>query len=250
MTVERPQPLPAGIPSPLALQRIRLLGHVSLAITALVFIGAAVLWGEPYPHVGKLIVAHIVGGRAGNATIGLNSGFDPWFILFQSCMQDFIIMFYAFPIFATGLAAAEKWPLIGPALTRIHALAERYKSRLAPYGVLGLMLFVLFPFWSTGPLVGVVVGYLLGLRVLWSFSAVIVGNVIAVALWIFAFDFVNGKLLAIDENLPWIVAAAIIVASILGGLWHRWQRRRQAAASAKGVPGDDLPKKPVLPLPE
>ena len=239
-------PRDLGVPSSADLRRIRNLGHLCLGVTIAVFIGAYLVWGKPYGDVGKLVLAHIVGGRAGNATIGLNSGFNPWFILFQSCMQDFIIMFYAFPIFASGLAAAEKWPIIGSALTQIHALAERHKARLAPYGVLGLTLFVLFPFWSTGPLVGVVVGYLLGLRVLFSFAAVITGNIIAVALWIWAFDFVNSKLHAVDENLPWVLAGAIIVASIVGAIWHRWQGRDKTPKS----PGGTTKKDPIVPLPE
>ena len=238
-------PTELGVPSAADLKRIRNLGHVCLGVTIAVFVGAYLVWGKPYGEVGKLVVAHIVGGRAGNASIGLNSGFNPWFILFQSCMQDFIIMFYAFPLFATGLAAAEKWPVIGSALTQIHALAERHKARLAPYGVLGLTLFVVFPFWSTGPLVGVVVGYLLGLRVLFSFAAVITGNIIAVALWIWAFDFVNTRLHAIDENLPWVLTGAIVGVSILGAIWHRWQRREKTPK----VSIAPTKKDPIVPLP-
>ncbi|MCF6283748.1 MAG: small multi-drug export protein [Candidatus Hydrogenedentes bacterium] len=161
-------------------------------------------------------------------------------------MQDNIIMFYAFPLIVTGLTVVEKWPVVGPALAHIHELAQRHKARLAPYGVVGLSLFVLFPIWTTGPLVGVVVGYLLGLGVVFSFAAVIVGNTIAAALWIWAFDYINVWLLEVNENLPWILMAAIIVASIIGGLWHRWQKRQEAIKSSR----DAEEKKPGLPQPE
>ena len=246
MTVEHTQPdIPDKLPAA-TLRRIRFLGHISLAGTLAVFVGAYLLWGKPYSEVGKLILAHIFGGRAGNATVGLNSGFSPGFILFQACMQDFIIMFYAFPFIVTGLTAAEKWPVVGPALAHIHELAMRHKARLAPYGLVGLTLFVIFPIWTTGPLVGVVVGYLLGLGIVFSFVAVMVGNTIAAALWIWAFDYINEKLLLLNENLPWLLMGAILIASIVGGGLHRWQKYREAKRSSR----DAAEKKSRVPQPE
>ena len=67
------------------------------------------------------------------------------------------------------------------------------------------MLFVVFPFWSTGPLVGAVVGFLIGMRTWVALTSVMVGNVLAVALWVFLFkrmrDFnqhlTNGLLISI-----------------------------------------------------
>ena len=121
-------------------------------------------------------MAHFVGGRAGNAGEGLEQDFNPWFLFFQSCMQDFILMFLAYPWFVRGFQQFTKVPVIGPHLASAHTLALKYKKDIAPYGGVGLMVFVFIPIWSTGPLVGVIVGYLLGLGVLLTFTSVIVGK--------------------------------------------------------------------------
>lgn len=50
------------------------------------------------------------------------------------------------------------------------------------------MIFVLFPFWSTGALVGAVVGYLLGMRIGVTSGAALTGNFVAAGIWVFLFE--------------------------------------------------------------
>lgn len=239
-TLEHPHKSHPGEPTRATLQRLRSIGHICLVSTLIVFILTGIFWGPPYPDVWKLVLAHFAGGRAANATIGLNYGFNTWFILFQACMQDFIVMFYAYPFFVTGFQFASRWPFLGPALQNTHDLAFRHKDRIAPYGVAGLLAFVIFPLWSTGPLVGVVVGYLLGMSARLCFMTVMIGNTIAMALWIWAFEFINGKLAAMHEHLPLIVAGIIVGVAVIGGIWHGWRRiRKKIAARILTVPDDE-----------
>jgi hypothetical protein len=237
MSKDSPQRSHSAELLPATLRRIRLMGHFSLLTTLVVFVIAVVGWGEPYSftNIGQLIAAHILGGRAGNATLGLDYDIAPAFILFQACMQDFIIMFYAFPLFVTGLSAASNWPIVGTALVGIRNLAERHQERLAPYGLLGLLLFVVFPFWSTGPLVGVLVGYLLRLNVFFAFVAVMIGNVIAMSLWLWALEFVVAELSAVNENLPLLLTIGIVAATVAGGVWHRLKKRDEPRASGRST---------------
>ncbi len=206
-----------GDPSPATLLHIRAAGHFCLITTLVIFIVLGIRYGKPYDQVWQLVLTHIVSGRAGNAGVGLEKGFNLFFLLYQSCMQDFIIMFYVYSWFVTGYQFVSKWPLVGPALKNIHELALEHKKRIAPYGAIGLMIFVIFPFWSTGPLVGVLVGYLLGMSTWLTFTMVIVGDIIAVAAWIWAYDMLRNY----NQSLALVLLCIIFAGAIGGTLYTR-----------------------------
>ena len=211
-----------GEPSKTTLKYIRATGHFFLVTTLALFIILGIKEGSPYDNVWQLVLAHFVSGRAGNVGVGLMKGFNHYFLLYQCCMVDFIIMFYVYPWFVSGYQHLSGWPIIGPGLKRTHEIALEHKKRIAPYGAIGLMLFVIFPFWSTGPLVGVMVGYLLGMSTRLIFTTVIIGDVIAVAAWIWAHD----KLYNHNRQLA-IILLIIIFALAIGGAVYAKIRKRK-----------------------
>lgn len=213
----QPKTKRAGEPSKTTLKYMRTTGHVLLVSTLVLFIVLGIVIGPPYDEVWQLVLAHFVSGRAGNAGIGLLKGFNHYFLLYQCCVLDFIIMFYVYPWFVSGYRHLSGWPFIGSALKHTHELALEHKHRIAPYGAIGLMLFVIFPFWSTGPLVGVLMGYLLGLSTRLTFSMVIIGNTFAVAAWIWAHD----KLLKYNQTLAFVLLCAIFFIAIASALFSR-----------------------------
>ena len=211
-----------------SLRPIRLLAHGCLAVFLAVCVWTALIWGKPYIHAWQLVLAHLVGGRPLNASVGTALGFGRTFILFQACMQDLVFSLYLYPCIISGYRFAARWPVVGRALYNTHRLAFEHKDRLAPYGMAGLAIFVVLPLWGTGPYVGIAAGYLMGLGALRTFAAVTVSNVIAVALWIGVFDAVNEELAEINRNLPWAPAAAILVLSVVAMIWHSARKRRRA----------------------
>lgn len=163
-------------------------GQFVLTCTVILFAAIGAIWPEPYAKVWQLVIAHLVGGRPGNVLVGIELGFHPLFIYFQCCLQDVIILLLFYPPLVAGYRRAIEWRVLGPALVTIREQADRHKSKIEPYGVAGLMIFVIFPFWSTGALVGAVVGYLLGMRIGVTFGAVLAGNFVAAGIWVFLFD--------------------------------------------------------------
>ncbi len=206
-----------GEPSKITLKYMRATGHLLLVTMLALFIFLGIVKGSPYDNVWQLVLAHFVSGRAGNVGLGLMQGFNHYFLLYQCCMLDFIIMFYVYPWFVSGYQHLSGWPFIGPGLKRTHELALEHKKRIAPYGAMGLMIFVIFPFWSTGPLVGVIVGYLLGMSTRLTFTTVIIGNTIAVAAWIWAHD----KLYNHNRQFALILLCLIFALAIGGTLYTK-----------------------------
>jgi len=252
-------------PSPRVLRRIRRAAHVCLLITlavtitlgylhfrsdepfAKVEIGVALteeglniekkpppelhFWQlAPYDETVQLHFAHLLAGRAGSVGWGLDKGFGRLYLLFQISMFDIILMLYLYPLFVTGFQHVIHVPVMGKMLSSAHDLALRHKARMEPYGAVGLMLFVLFPFWSTGPLVGVVIGYLIGLRTWVTFTVVTAGHVLAVGAWIYFYDWLIER----NRNLALLLLVLVFGFVLAGWLYGLIRKRlkRQAPQDA------------------
>ena len=214
------KPLRLGEPSPRVLRFIRSAAHLSLISMLALWVLMFLIEGKPYDQVWQVVLAQCMGGRAGGVGLGLQKGFSPYYLFFHSTMYDFIIMLYVYPLFVSGYQYVSNWPFIGKFFKKTHALALQHKKHIAPYGAIGLMLFVVFPFWSTGPLVGVIVGYLIGLRTWVTFSAVIIGNMSAVAAWIWAYD----RLQSWSPKLALVLLIIIFVLAMGGTFFARFRR--------------------------
>lgn len=210
-------------PSRLVLLFLFISGYVLIAVSVVWFVYLSTRWPDPYAKLWGLIPVHFFSGRAGNAGVGLELGFNKWFVLTQCCLLDFIVMLLVFPVFVAGFQRVSKWPIVGPPLSGMHELALHYRDRIGKYGPLGLMAFVAFPLWSTGPLVGVVLGYILGLRVGVTFVSVIIGNVLATAGWIWLFHFLQ----VFSAALARVVVVAILASAVFGLLYNQAKKLRQ-----------------------
>lgn len=177
-----------GEPSPLVLRMVLNMGHILLLATLLTWTLLIRYYGSPYEHVFLVAVVQLFSGRAGGVGLGLNRGLSPLYMFFQVIAVDMILMLYIYPIFVKGYQHLTRVPVVGNYLANIHALALSHKKRMAPYGALGLIIFVIFPFWSTGCVVGAIVGYLIGLPTWLSLSSVTAGNIAAIAAWVLFYD--------------------------------------------------------------
>lgn len=221
----------AGEPSPLFLRLLVYAGIICLFKGLLVLWGAAFLFGDPYTKVWQVVGAHVFSGHIGNALMGFRLGFNTWFLLYQTLMQDLIMMLFLYPATVQGYHYLWKVPVIGPPLKNMHDAALEYKPYIAPYGILGLMLFVFIPIMGMGPLVGTVLGYLLGLNPLVALGAITFANTISAIMCFTAMD----KLQEINQNLAYYLLIFVLSVAVLGtvaGFVSRWWQRRQAARRA------------------
>jgi uncharacterized membrane protein len=214
-----------GAPSARTLLFIGRTGHFFLIGSIVLFIYMGIKYPDPYDKVWALILSHITAGRVANAALGIKLEFNYVFLVYQSFIQDAILMLYVYPWFVRGFDHLTHWPIIG------------HKKTVAPYGALGLFLFVIFPLWSTGPLVGVLIGYLIGMSALLTFSVVFTANLIAVGAWIWFYDLLNGY----SEGLALSILVIVIVVAV-GGTVYSWlsrnRKNKTAQAVDEGVPAE------------
>lgn len=218
---------------------ILLLGNCVLIGTLVLFIILAERQPHPYSQTWKLVLANVFGGRAANCAIGLDPtlNFNRGFLLFQVVIIDFIVMLIAYGLFIGNFHRLASLPLVGRPLVSAHEMAMRHKDRVAKYGAPGLLIFVVFPLWSTGPLVGAIVGFILGLPTWLTFTVVTLGNTVTTVVWIWFFHFLS----SFGQGLGWFMLMGIVVITValtiyrnVSGWWRRRQLRKvEAAARAR-----------------
>ena len=220
-------------PSQETIRTVLRLGHGSLIFTLLLFLFLGWLDGNdpdsPYGEIWALILAHVFLGRAGNAGVGLELGFSPLFLMYQAFVQDFIVMCYIYPAFVRGHSLLTRIPAVGHRILKLHEIAVAQREKIRPFGIVGLFMFVLFPFWSTGPLVGVLVGHLIGLRAITSFTTVVAADAIATAGWMWAYD----SLRDFNQDVAYIILVGVLLVSIGSLLLARLSARRRAATGKR-----------------
>ena len=86
------------------------------------------------------------------------------------------------------------------------------------YGIAGLFVFVFMPFWMTGPVVGAIIGFLIGLRPAVNLAVVLSATGLAIVIY--------ARLDAWASAVhPYAVFALIVALALLAWLARRWWRR-------------------------
>ena len=189
-------------------------GWIIFAVWATVLIVWAVIDPEPYAQGWRLVLELLFLGRAVSIADGIASGFGSVYLMFQNGLEDIILLLILYPWVVSAYEGVSGHRLLRGTIGRVRRTAEANRKVVEPWGVVGLWTFVFFPFWSTGALVGGVVGYLLGMRTWVVFSSVFAGHLLSVASLVWLFDSTREMLASFEQGsvrfLPWVVLLVLI----------------------------------------
>jgi len=175
--------------------------------------------------------ANLVFGRIVSLSVGYAGDYGHAVVIAVTmvCETTLVLLFY--PLFVFSLNRLVVFPSIQGFLQRAHRAAERHKDKVRRYGVIGLFLFVWFPFWMTGPVVGSAIGYLIGLGAFATLAAVLSGTLIAILGWAYLIHGLHAKMVALA---PWasVLLIGFLVGVVLAGYWLN--RRRLNGPGAEG----------------
>mgnify|MGYP005861488903 CR=1 FL=1 len=198
-----------------SLRRMHRAGWLLFAVWAAVLIAWGVFRPEPYARGWQLVLELLFVGRAVNIYDGIHLGFSRTYLFIQSGPQDIIMLMILYPWVIRAYESTLKKNVVGRGIGRVTATAEGHQNWLEPLGAIGLWAFVFFPFWSTGALVGGVVGYLLGMRTRVVFAVVILGHGLSVVTLVFFVEWIYPHLEAFNSGLAryfaWIVLAVLFL---------------------------------------
>jgi len=201
------------------LRRIHRIGWSIFLVWAAVLVAWALIDPDPYAQGWRLVLELLFLGRAVSIADGIASGFSSIYLVFQNGLEDIILLLILYPWVVAAYEGVSGHRVLRGTIERVRRTAEKNQKVVEPWGVVGLWTFVFFPFWSTGALVGGVVGYLLGMRTWVVFSSVFAGHLLSVASLVWLFDSTREMLASFEQGLvrflPWAVLLALLVFTLM-----------------------------------
>ena len=198
--------------------RILSLG-IAVALLGLAVAGVMAIGSPQTLHMfGVMSFTNIVLGRAVSLSLGYAGGFPHAFVLPVNMWVETVLVLLFYPLFVFSMRKLVVFPRLKRFLDRAQQAAERHHAKVRRYGILGLFLFVWFPFWMTGPVVGAAIGYLLAFPAWLTLSIVLAGTYVAMAAWAWLLFGLHTRVAVFG---PWATAliVALFVAIVLAGYW-------------------------------
>ena len=201
--------------------RLLLIG-VALAFMYTFWLGIKLLLS---PEESQLLIGmtatEIMFGRAAGMAFGFSQELEPITVIPICIIIETILVLIFYPLFVFSWRHLLVINWLKNIFERIHKAAEAHKGKIQRYGIIGLFVFVWFPFWMTGPVVGCVIGFLLGLRVWLNITVVLSGTCVAIFGWAFFLRQIHDRVASYSSYAAMILMALLVIIIIVGHLLHR-----------------------------
>jgi len=162
-----------------------------------------------------ILPAHVTGGRASGIAIALASKrFSPLAVILLAALIEGMVVCLFFSAFCLTMKKVVHAPWLHNAMRDVHESAQSQRHLVARWGILALVLFVWFPFMMTGPVVGAVIGHLMGLRHWVTVGTVMAGTVAAIVCWTYLLDQMKNLMARVGSVAP-VVGVVVVVTIII-----------------------------------
>ena len=210
--------------------RILLVGVV-LALIYTLWLGTMFLLS---PEDAQILVGmtatEIMFGRATGMAFGFAAGLGHYMVIPLCMVIETVLVLIFYPLFVLSWQHLLVLPWLKKTFERIRNSAEAHKDKIQRYGLVGLFAFVWFPFWMTGPVVGCVIGFLLGLRVWLNLTVVLAGTYVAIIGWSLFLGRLHESVASYSSYATMVLIGLLVIIVFVGHLLHRTLSRNNKKA--------------------
>ncbi len=168
-------------------------------------------------------------GRAAGMSFGYANGLDHAAVISSNVIVETIQVLIVYPLFVLSWNNLVEVRRMRRVLAGMRRSAEASQARVARYGMLGLFAFVFLPFWMTGPVVGAIIGFLIGLRPRQILVTVLAGTYAAVLVWAVFFERLNAWLADYGRYAVFGTVVLLAVAALALRESLAWRQRQPTA---------------------
>jgi len=163
-------------------------------------------------------------GRAAGMSFGYANGLEHAVVICSNVLVETIQVLVLYPLFVLSWRNLVDVRRLHRFLLQMRRSAEASEAQVARYGMAGLFMFVFLPFWMTGPVVGSIIGFLIGLKTRQNLATVLAATYVAIGIWALLFDQLNELLAAYGRYAAFgtvlLFAAAAMAIRRFGRLRH------------------------------
>jgi len=200
--------------------KILFIGLALMAITGIYFLYLLFTDFGLYKVMSSTAIIHIMGGRALGIVTCLSAGISLFYTILYNFFLEVVIVLVAYGIVVLVMRNIIQPKLFHSAVRQAELTAQEQKTKIKKYGSIGLFLFVMFPFFMTGPVIGAIIGYLLNYRPINNFLIVFSGTLASILIYALLgnniINFIN-QYIHIDVLKKWggITIAVLIVVFLI-----------------------------------
>jgi uncharacterized membrane protein len=207
--------------------RILLLG-IAVAILGLIAMGVVAFWSPQAARmIGAMSFFNVIFGRAVSMSIGYAGGWGHALVVPVNIWVETVLVLLFYPVFVFSMRKLVVFPSLKRFLNRTRTAAERHHEKVRRYGIAGLFIFVWFPFWMTGPVVGSAIGFLLGFPAWLTVSVVLAGTYIAMTAWAYIMFGLHSRAALFAPWAPSFIVALLILVILAGYGFKRKAKDRK-----------------------
>ena len=160
-------------------------------------------------------------------SFGYANGFDHAHVVPLNILIETIQVLVIYPLFVLSTRQLIRLPTLQPFITRIHHAAASRGGMVRKFGIAGLFVFVFAPFWMTGPVVGAIIGFLIGLRPWVNLAVVLASTYVAIGVWALLLNELNVWAATVNQYAPYALFLAIV---LIAAAMHLLSRHRDRLA--------------------
>lgn len=193
-----------------------LLVGIVLALLYLGVISAGYLVSPKTSNSLIMITAtNLIFGRAAGMSLGYAVGFGHMLVVPLNMFIESVLVLIFYPLFVLSWRHLVVAKRLGGFMKRIRRSAERHEALIQRFGILGLFAFVWLPFSMTGPMVGCVIGYMMGLSTRVNLVVVLTSTYLAILGWALFLREAMEKLAGYSTYAPITIVTTIIAIMVI-----------------------------------
>jgi len=174
-----------------------------------------------------MTATNILFGRAAGMSFGYALGFDHLIVLPVNLAIETILVLLVYPLFVFSWQHLLVIRSLERFMRRVKNAADINKEKIRRYGIPSLFLFVLFPFWMTGPVIGCVIGFFLGLRPWTNMGIVLSATALACLGWAILLKRLHEHVADFSPFAPLILLIVIIAIAVAGYILESRRQHNQ-----------------------
>lgn len=207
--------------------KVLLLG-IFLVLFLIGFIGVYYFIDIKFAHkISAMVVTNIVVGRVPSLSLGYASELSHFWVITTNVYIEMVMATLFYSAFVFSYHNIEKVSFLHNFFTKIQEYRVKYANLFDKYGIFGLFIFVFSPFWMTGPTVGAIIGYLIGLRPCVIIATVLGATIVAMSVWGLLLNELVTMMNMISDSFIWIILAIVVVVGVLVRLFVKKEENKQ-----------------------